>query len=114
MSTDRVVPILSLFARNVRRRTAALPNDPTEEELACDWMLSAEDREQVFRCRGDTNRLAFALQLCALRRNGRFLQYEANIPVSILNHLGRQLDLPPRLSWQASSREATQLEHERR
>ncbi|MDQ2833458.1 MAG: DUF4158 domain-containing protein [Acidobacteriota bacterium] len=114
MSTDRVVPISSLFAGNLRRRTAALPEDPTEEEVARDWTLSAEDKEQVFRCRGDANRLGFALQLCVLRRNGRFLQYGANVPVRILSHLNQQLDLPPKLSWQSSSREATQLEHERR
>lgn len=64
-----------------RRTPITLPIDPTEEELARDWTLSDADKAEVLRCRGDGHRRSFAVQLCVLRRYGRFLiEYEA-IPV---------------------------------
>jgi len=74
-----------------------LPVDPTDEELARDWTLSEEDLVEVRRCRGADKRHSFALQLCVLRRLGRFLspdEYDA-IPVRIMNHVGRQVGRPP-------------------
>ena len=72
-----------------RQRGPALPEDPTEEELARDWTLLEADRVQVLRCRGgEDNRRRFALQLCTLRQYGRFLDY-TSVPVRILNHIGR-------------------------
>lgn len=97
-----------------RRRDVELPQDPSDEELARDWSLSTEDRGAVLRCRGDDKRLSFALQLCVVRRFGRFLVDYDGIPVRIINHLGRQLDLPPVLLVEAPSRVATDIEHQRR
>ena len=39
------------------RRTPSifLPEDPSQEELAQYWTLSAQDRTEVLRCRGDAN-----------------------------------------------------------
>jgi TnpA family transposase len=91
-----------------------LPEDLGEEELARDWTLSEADRAQVLRCRGDDNRRRFAVQLCVLRRYGRFLDDFAGVPVRILNHIGRQLGLAPVLSLGRSDREATQIEYEQR
>ena len=62
------------------RRDVALPEDPSEEELARNWTLSEADRNQVLRCRGDDNRRRFAIQLCVLRQYGRFLEDYARIP----------------------------------
>ena len=56
---------------------------PNEEELERAWTLSAEDLEQVHRCRGDSNRHRFAVQLCALRTLGRFVDDVAVVPVRI-------------------------------
>jgi Domain of unknown function (DUF4158) len=50
----------------------ALPEDPGIEELARDWTLSEADIGEVLLCRGTDNCLRFALQLCVLRRYGRF------------------------------------------
>ena len=41
--------------------------DPTDEEFARDWTLSAADLEEVKRSRGPEHRHRFAVQLCALR-----------------------------------------------
>jgi hypothetical protein len=47
--------------------------DPSEEELARDFSLSEADKVEVRQCRGDDNRRRFALQLCVVRKHGRFL-----------------------------------------
>jgi Domain of unknown function (DUF4158) len=110
-STARFAPILT---SRQRRHPVDLPEDPTEEELARDWALSAEDREEALRCRGEASRLQFAVQLCVVRRYGRFLDDYAGVSARILNFLSRQLDLLPVLTVQPSRREGTQHEHQRR
>ena len=58
----------------VRRPPAILlPEDPSQEVLLQFWTLSAQDCDEVMRCRGDANRRRFAVQLCMLRTYGRFL-----------------------------------------
>src|SRR5713226_6504544 len=56
-----------------RRFTLPLPTDPSEEELIRAWTLADSDLDEVRRCRRAGNRLRFALQLCILRRYGRFV-----------------------------------------
>jgi hypothetical protein len=97
-----------------RRPDLTLPEDPSEEELARNWSLSQADNAQVVRCRGDDNCRRFALQICALRQYGRFLEDYSYVPVRILNHINRQLQLPPALSLQAPERNATETEHRER
>lgn len=94
--------------------SALLPVDPSEEELARHWTLSPEDRLQVEACRGDGSRLSFALQLCALRRQGAFLEDLTRVPLRIVNHLGRQLGLPPVLFLELPRRRAPIAEHQAR
>ena len=110
-ASTRFTPILT---PRQRRQPVELPQEPTDEELARDWALSAEDREEARRCRGDPSRLRFAVQLCVVRRHGRFLEGYAGVPARILNFLSRQLELPPVLALEASPREGTQQEHQRR
>lgn len=69
---------------------------------------------EVRRCRGDDNRRRFALQLCTLRTYGRFLDPAPSVPLTILTHLNRQLELPPVLFLSGSEREATDSEHQDR
>ena len=102
--TTGFAPILT---SRQRRHPVELPEDPTEEELARDWVLSAEDREEALRCRGEASRLRFALQLCVVRHYGRFLDDYAGVSARILNFLSRQLDLPPVLAVEPSRREGT-------
>ncbi len=92
-----------------------LPNNVTDEELARDWTLSPEDLAEVRRCRGDAKRHSFALQLCMLRRYGTFLGDDyRGVPTKIVNHVGKQLEIPPVLVIAPPAREATDLEHERK
>jgi TnpA family transposase len=102
-------------SRSLRRPPRVpLPLEPTLEELARDWSLSAADLKEVRRCRGDDNRRRFALQLCTLRTYGRFLDPAPAVPLTILTHLNRQLELPPILFLSGSEREATDSEHQER
>lgn len=66
----------------------AFPSDPTDEELARDWTLSAVDFVEVRRCRGEDNRHRFAVQLCALRTLGRFADDVENVPVRVSSRVG--------------------------
>ena len=104
----------SILMPRQRRSPIALPDDPTDEELARDWTLSSADKAEVLRCRTDRHRLSFAIQLCVLRTHGRFLPDYETVGVRITNHLCRQLDLPPVLFVNPPQREATDLEHEHR
>jgi hypothetical protein len=88
-----------------------LPTEPTDDELARNWTLSDFDCVEVRRCRGRDNRLRFAIQLCALRIYGRFINNFITVPVRIANHLCGQLDLPPVLFVEPPGREATDLDH---
>src|SRR5271154_5655891 len=73
-------------------------DDPSEDDLARDWSLTAEDLALVATCRGPDHRRRFALQLCMLRAHGRFLDDYRQAPVKIINHLSRQLAWPPVLA----------------
>jgi hypothetical protein len=96
------------------RALASLPLDPSDEELARDWTLSEADKIEIRQCRGDDNRLRFAIQLCLLRLHGRFLNDYETMPLRIVNHLGRQLGLPPVLLLGPTSRPATESEYQQR
>ena len=96
----------------IHRRSPSLilPSDPSPEELLQCWTLSTRDRVEVLRCRGDTNRRRYAVQLCALRAYGRFLPEASPAPVAMTNHLAQQLGLPPVLLEEVPSRLATETE----
>jgi hypothetical protein len=100
--------------RGVRRSGVVLPEDPSDEELARNWTLSASDRREVRLCRSEENRLRFALQLCVLRWYGRLLEPEESAPVRIMNHLAAQLELPPLLFVGGVRRAATETEYAER
>src|SRR5262245_24995222 len=104
---DRNIPVR-------RRQALTLPADPLDEELVRDWTLSEPDLSEVRRCRGADHRLRFAIQLCVLRRHGRFVSDFATVPVRIANHLCCQLDLAPVLLVAPPAREATDLDQEHR
>ncbi len=71
----------------LRSNRITLPVDPTDEELARDWRLSQEDKNEVARCRSDDKRRRFAIQLCVLRKYGCLLDEYKSVPVRIINHL---------------------------
>lgn len=58
------MPAAAAGPSSLRRSGVVLPEDPSDEELARNWTLSESDRREVLLCRGEENRLRFALQLC--------------------------------------------------
>jgi TnpA family transposase len=90
------------------RRRLPIPDDPSEDELARHWNLTPADLAVIAACRGPDHRRRFALQLCMLRAHGRFFDDYRHAPIKIVNHLSRQLGLPPVLFLDRSSREPTE------
>jgi TnpA family transposase len=90
------------------RRRLPVPIDPGEDELARHWNLTPADLAEIANCRGADQKRRFALQLCALRGYGRFLDDYRHAPIKIVNHLSRQLELPPVLFLDRSGREPTE------
>src|SRR5271165_6208566 len=102
MSTDDLSPLMT------PARERAAPADPSEDELARHWSLTASDLAEIIRCRGDDHRRRFALQLCMLRAHGRFLDDYRRAPIKIVNHLSRQLNLAPVLYLDPPGRAQTE------
>jgi hypothetical protein len=98
-------------AVHLRPLSIILPEDPSQEELAQYWALSTQDKQEVFKCRGEAQRRRFAVQLCTLRAYGRFLPKAVAAPTVITNHLARQLDLPLVLFGEVPGRLATETDH---
>ena len=57
-----------------------LPQDIDPDTLRKYFTLTRPDLEQVDQCRGVTNKLSFAVQLCTLRWRGHFLRDTREIP----------------------------------
>jgi hypothetical protein len=90
------------------------PLDPSDDELARDFSLSEVDKVEVCQCRGEDNRRRFALQLRVVRKYGRFLGSYQQVPVKILPHLSRQLELSPVLFVPDVERGATESDYQER
>lgn len=71
-----------------------------------DWTLSDADRLEISQYRKNS-RLFIAAQLCAIRLYGRFVTEVNNLSPRIISYLNTQLELPPTLTIQTPSREAT-------
>lgn len=93
-----------------RHRPMVLPQHFSEEEMVRDWTLSEDDLEEIRKYR-KSFRLHIALQLCAMRLYGRFLNEIHDVSPRILNYFNAQLGLPPSLALQVSGRIATLKEH---
>jgi Domain of unknown function (DUF4158) len=66
---------------------------PTQDELTRYCHLNDDDLTQILSCRGEHNRLGFALQLTTVRYLGTFLDDPAAVPSSVFETLSRQLGL---------------------
>ncbi len=96
------------------RRPLSDAEEPCDDALARDWTLTPGDVTETLRGRGDHHRLRFAIQLCWLRANGRFVEDYQCIPLAAVNHLARQLELPPVLFLPNPGRSATETAQRQR
>jgi len=72
-----------------------LPQDIDPDTLRKYFTLTRPDLEQVDQCRGATNKLGFAVQLCTVRWRGHFLRDTREIPEPVLETLSLQLGVLP-------------------
>lgn len=98
------------LSKRQRYQPITLPQTFSEEEMTRDWTLSANDKAEINKYR-KRFRLHMAIQICAVRLYGRFLNQVHDLSPQIVNYLGQQLDLPPSLAVEIPEREATYLEH---
>jgi TnpA family transposase len=69
---------------------------PTDQrELVRHFTLSPADIAVVLRCRGDSNRLGYALMLCYLRYPGRALRASERPPAGLLAFVAEQIGVFP-------------------
>src|SRR5664279_5066167 len=66
---------------------------PTPEELNRFFHLNDDDLVQIRSCRGEHNRLGFALQLSTVRYLGTFLDDPVAVPSLVVQTLAHQLDI---------------------
>ena len=75
---------------------AALFEPPKEQrDLVRHWTLSDADLGVIRRCRGDHNRLGYALMLCYLRFPGRALRVGERPPALLLGFVADQIEALP-------------------
>jgi hypothetical protein len=66
---------------------------PTPDQLSRFFHLNDEDLAQIRGCRGEHNRLGFALQLSTVRYLGTFLDDPVAVPCEVVQRLANQLDI---------------------
>ena len=97
--------------RHSRAGFEQIPQNLTRPELFRYFTFSEEDCHEILQCRGDHNRIGFALLLGGMRLTGRFLYDFALVPRSLLTHICEQLSLEPPLFVVYPQRQPTRYEH---
>ena len=98
------------LSKRQRYQPIALPQHCSDEEMVRDWTLSPSDIAEVAKYR-HSFRLFIAIQLCAVRVYGRFLNHVHELSPHIMSYLGQQLAWPPALVVAVPERKATYTEH---
>ncbi len=86
----------------------------TVEDLSRDWVLDSAEQSLALTARGDLNRLRVAIDICSLRATGAFIADWAEVPVRVLNHLARQLSIPPQEKVPPNPRRTTTASYRQR
>lgn len=99
----------SILTDKQRNSLLAIPTN--EHELLHHYVLSNNDLSHINTKRKASNRLGFALQLCAFRYPGRLLQKKEIIPQSTLIFLATQLGISEDELGAYGMRSETRYEH---
>jgi TnpA family transposase len=94
-----------------RERFNRFPETIPHDDLVAYFLLTESDLAQVQRCREETTRLGFALQLCALRFLGFVPDDLSGSPMGVIEFVADQLPLSPGSLLSYGQRPATRTAH---
>ncbi len=92
-------------------RYGRFSDKPSVEQLSRYFLLDDTDLKRVTQCRGDNNRLGFAVQLGTVRFLGTFLVDPTDIPTNVLDFVRTQLGLSTPSSWVGYAHSKAHWEH---
>jgi TnpA family transposase len=97
--------------RHSRAGFERIPANLSRTELFRYFSFTEEDRREIDQCRGDYNKIGFALLLGGVRLTGRFLYDFELVPRSLVAHICDQLALEVPLFLTYPQRRPTRAEH---
>jgi TnpA family transposase len=99
----------TLLSSEQRTRLFGIPT--ALAEMATHYVLNSEDLALIRAKRRASNRLGFAIQLCALRHPGRSLDPSEVPPAPMLAFVANQLKIDPKVFAEYAQRAETRREH---
>jgi hypothetical protein len=101
----------SAVVRHARASFEHIPRNLSRAELFRYFTFPEPNRNEIAQCRGESNKIGFALLLSGVRLTGRFLQDFELVPRSLLLHICEQLNLKTPLILTYPARQPTRYEH---
>jgi Domain of unknown function (DUF4158) len=99
----------TLLSSEQRVRLFSIPTDPAE--MTRHYVLGADDLALVGTRRRASNRLGFAVQLCALRHPGGVLDPSESPPAPMISFVAQQIGVDSALFADYAQRDQTRREH---
>jgi hypothetical protein len=84
---------VDFLTQEQQSRYGRYASEPSPALLDRDFHLAAADHGLIARCRGNHNRLGFAVRLGTVRFLGTFLADPSEVPAGVVAYLARQLDV---------------------
>ena len=103
------MPRQAILSPSQSAQLLMLPTDAGQ--IADRYTFTPADLDLIAQCRGDQNRLGFAIQLCCLRYPGRAWMPEESIPFPTLSYVASQLGVTPDHLPGYALRDQTRREH---
>src|SRR5262245_34086575 len=97
--------------RHSRAGFERIPANLSRAELFRYFTFAEQDRREIDQCRGDSNKIGFALLLGGVRLTGRFRCDLELVPRSLIAHICAQLALEVPLFVTYPQRRSTRAEH---